>query len=900
MKQQSASRLTGSLIAFTVAAILGQSSIAAAQAHPGAKRFDISDQLLASALNEFARQSNRQILFSTDVVDAKRTRGVKGDLEPEAALRELLKGTGLTYRVTAGTILVERARERDTAAVTAAEKLIRLAQADHAAEDPGDPESEAAANRSSSFPPSADGPAVQLETIVVTGTHIRNSAPVGSPVAIYDRAYIEQTGVGSVEQFLRKIPQNFNLIDADTTQNNGNNPQANANAAFGSAVNLRGIGAGATLVLINGERIAPAGADGSFIDVSMIPLSAVERIEVLTDGASAIYGSDAVAGVVNFILRRNYDGAETALRYGGTSGGGALERSVSQLLGHSWDSGNVILTYEYFDQSGLDASRRDYIPDQGGPYLVLPEQERQSVFIAARQSLTPALDISATAFYSERSYLQDATSFGGLFRSRNTGTPQLYGATLGMELTRNDWNLSLVGNYSKTMQERTSEFSGLLESTVETPTRSEVQSFDARASGTIGRTHAGRIATSVGAGVRREEFSDLVVGGAGTGLRRTVTSLYGELVIPLASPEMQIPGMRKFDVSIAARMDDYSSIGSSTDPKVGFQWRIVDGLSLRGTYSRSFRAPLLADMSTAIVRYSQGEAENPDAPDGTTNTLFIFGGNEQLNPEKSKSYAVGLDIAPASLPGFTASLTYFSTEYRDRIATPPVVGSILSIYHQADALAPFIDLSPDPARVHDIFANNFVLDSSGLGEAGVEAIFDSRSQNLASTRTSGIEFSFSLALQNDRVGAVDLFLAGDYLLEMSNRAAETVPPVDLLNRIFNPMDFRFRSGATWKKNAVTASASINYASGYENNLVSPAERVSSWTTVDAVIGYDTPERFGGVLGDLRVMLSAQNLFDREPPPVTIPANLLPVNLGYDATNASPRGRVLAIQIEKKW
>ena len=99
--------------------------------------------------------------------------------------------------------------------------------------------------------------------------------------------------------------------------------------------------------------------NGDFVDVSNIPTAAIERIEILPDGASALYGSDAIAGVVNIILRDDFQGAETQVKYGGTPGG-RDETVVSQLLGTHWDSGKAMLVYEYSDGTPLDASARGY------------------------------------------------------------------------------------------------------------------------------------------------------------------------------------------------------------------------------------------------------------------------------------------------------------------------------------------------------------------------------------------------------------------------------------------------------------------------------------------------------------------------------------------------------------
>ena len=135
--------------------------------------------------------------------------------------------------------------------------------------------------------------------------------------------------------------------------------QSTNNREQGSSVNLRGIAEGTTLVLLNGRRLAP-GFRSAAVDISALPLSAIERVEILTDGASALYGSDAVGGVVNFILREDFEGVETRLRAGAADG--LNEYRASQALGNSWDTGNFVASVEYFQRDALDAADRDFVP----------------------------------------------------------------------------------------------------------------------------------------------------------------------------------------------------------------------------------------------------------------------------------------------------------------------------------------------------------------------------------------------------------------------------------------------------------------------------------------------------------------------------------------------------------
>jgi len=133
------------------------------------------------------------------------------------------------------------------------------------------------------------------------------------------------------------IPQNFNGGASESTVISVTGGGNAVNTVAGTGVNLRGLGNDSTLVLVNGHRVAPGNLFGNFVDISSIPLYAVERVEVVTDGASAIYGSDAVGGVVNIILGRNLDGAETRARYGRVTNGSTHERKSarqSAWLGH--------------------------------------------------------------------------------------------------------------------------------------------------------------------------------------------------------------------------------------------------------------------------------------------------------------------------------------------------------------------------------------------------------------------------------------------------------------------------------------------------------------------------------------------------------------------------------------
>jgi iron complex outermembrane receptor protein len=132
------------------------------------------------------------------------------------------------------------------------------------------------------------------------------------------------------------------------------------NINYATSVNLHGLGNDATLILLNGRRMGSSGISGNFTDISSIPAIAVQRVEIELDGASAIYGSDAVGGVVNVILRKDFEGGEFRIRGGGSTDGGADEGQVGLVLGHNWSTGGALFAYEGTSRGRLSASDRDY------------------------------------------------------------------------------------------------------------------------------------------------------------------------------------------------------------------------------------------------------------------------------------------------------------------------------------------------------------------------------------------------------------------------------------------------------------------------------------------------------------------------------------------------------------
>ncbi|MEQ8936596.1 MAG: TonB-dependent receptor plug domain-containing protein, partial [Amphiplicatus sp.] len=171
------------------------------------------------------------------------------------------------------------------------------------------------------------------DEIVVTGTNIRGVENPTVPVISFSREDIDLSGATNLEQFSRIIPQNLATQSSETLF--GGNDSTRIRQLNVTGFDLRGLGAGATLTLINGRRTANSGGAG-FVDISAIPFAAIQSIDVLTDGASAIYGADAVAGVVNILTRRDFEGVDITASVAGVTEGNKRDYDVAVTGGHNW------------------------------------------------------------------------------------------------------------------------------------------------------------------------------------------------------------------------------------------------------------------------------------------------------------------------------------------------------------------------------------------------------------------------------------------------------------------------------------------------------------------------------------------------------------------------------------
>ena len=336
--------LTGAVLATATVLASPAAALAAPLAAPTGEAVEV--QLPPGPLNaslfSLAQQTGVQIVFTSELVEGRRAPAVSGKLTADQALARLIAGSDLQVQKAGAKVLVLKARGGvfPVAATASAQTLAAASGDDQAI-----------------VQPPVEDPTLLSE--IVVGSHIRGVKDGATPVVVLSRDALDQAGQATVAEALAALPQAFNGTASEDTSSTGSDPSG-TNTSRSTGVNLRGLGADATLVLVNGRRLAGTGLKGDFADVSSIPTAAIERVEVLLGGASALYGSDAVGGVVNIVLRKRFVGAETRLLAGGATQGGASIWSLGQTIGKAWDSGSLLVSYEHSARDRLRAADRTF------------------------------------------------------------------------------------------------------------------------------------------------------------------------------------------------------------------------------------------------------------------------------------------------------------------------------------------------------------------------------------------------------------------------------------------------------------------------------------------------------------------------------------------------------------
>lgn len=229
----------------------------------------------------------------------------------------------------------------------------------------------------------------EIERISVTGSQIRGVDMEGmQPVTVISTEDIERSGASSLSELMLQVNQTRGGTGSFTTAESG--ALSTSTPAGQAAASLRGLGPSSTLTLINGRRVAAssfAAGTENFVDINSIPLAAIERVEILASGASAIYGADAVAGVINYILKKDYQGAELNLNYGNSFDDSDEGRyNLNFVLGTNIGDANLTVFADYFDRNAFNAVDRDYTrnPVLESNYSYLPKDTPNIYYWSAR------------------------------------------------------------------------------------------------------------------------------------------------------------------------------------------------------------------------------------------------------------------------------------------------------------------------------------------------------------------------------------------------------------------------------------------------------------------------------------------------------------------------------------
>lgn len=950
----------------------------------GLQHFDLAAGDAALMLNEFGRQSGLQVMFDFELPRGMKTGAVRGDFSAADALKQMLKGTPLRF---------EFVNER-TLAVTQSEPSAPGSGSDGASDRPEQPKRD------------------KLEQVLISrAVDGGTTSLLGAQAIELERADIDRSPATTVQDFLRTLPQVFG---GGPSQDTVLGREAGSNSARGSGINLRGLDAGATLVLLDGKRVAPSGTAGAFDDISNIPLSIVDHIDVLPDGVSARYGTDAVGGVVNLVTQSGRVGVQTRAMGGAVTDGAMSEWQLSQLLGQTRDTGSDLLAFEYFQRDALrsrdrwqytsnltpfggdnfdftagtpgtitDGTRFWPLPRvqsktpidpasliPGSPNLfdqykgtdITPRERRWSAFVKEDFSIAGGADLFVQGLFARREVAGTAASSFGLDllvprtnpfyvnpaggpgpvevltgTSAYFGTPEAdnnvntgnFATGLSVPVGAG-WRTSAYLAYAFEKQHQTQHglydpaaldaaladpnpataFNPFADASANNPqtlaaiagsglfkSNSNLKTASLTATGPLMALPGGVFEASVGAEYRYQSIDTLIANPgippvASGKLSRNITGLFGELRLPVIGEGNERALAKRLELSLGVRRDGFSDVGSGTVPKLGIRWSLEGGLSLRSTWTRAFKAPNLTDMVVNNSRSLLISLDDPASPDGRSTVLALFGTNPDLQPERARTWTVGAEWAPESRSDTGLSLTYFNIHYSGRIDEAEIRPDVLAL----PAFDWMVTRNPSPAAIAAACQTTIYQGQAGTCQnAQVAAILDTRLRNIALLETDGIDLIAKYAF-GIPIGRLETALNGTYLFGYSQANTPGSALTDIASTSNNPIKLKLLATATWSEGPLAATSSLKFQGGYHDELSVPTRSVSSWTTVDLQLVYAVNRDEVAWLGGTDFVLSVENLFDVYPPFL----NNQRVGVGYDQENADLYGRIVTLQLRKKW
>jgi iron complex outermembrane receptor protein len=893
-------------------------------------------------------------------------------------------------------------------------------------------------------PPPRSGEPAALESVVVTGSLLRRTdIETPSPVTVISAADIQQTGLTTISDVIRTL----------SADNSGTLPTSFglAFAAGSSGVALRGLTVNSTLVLIDGRRAAnyALADDGvrSFVDLNTIPIDSVERIEVLKDGASSIYGADAIAGVVNVILKSSYSGTESTVEVGTTQSGASSEHftATAGTGDLQTDHYNAMVSIEYQHDDRLVFTRRPFpyntndlssigglnlsdgqpalnqgsfaatvrpgtlstpgnlltgVPNPGAVTQLLspcvagqkqvvdpvqgtycswqqgvqatsdvddqPAQKRIGLYSRVTAQVNDHLQAYLNAGYYQNEVVIDLAPYQ-IQTTTPTNTTSLalpptlptgalnpndpfanatcaatpagcpfalinyaFGPvpTYNVEKNHNlrvvaglkgdiagwDYDTALVVNHSwlattwyglisykqlsSDVVNGTYNFVnpsansaatlGALAAPASKTSTTDMDSIDFRLSRSIGNLPGGPIGLGLGVEARYEAQNDPNLNPANDLQALGVSQTIGSRAIFAAYAEFGLPILRQLEVNVSGRMDHYTDFGNSANPKIGVKWTPLNGLALRATYSRGFRAPSFAENGSSVSlgfitltpqsQYASWAAlHNNDAYTNPYGLGLLNQANAVIQPEKSQSGTFGVVIEPNRHANL--SVDYYVIK-KTNVIVPPNTATGLNQYFAGqptpgyaitvdnpDPQAP--NAPPRPLIVGAPYVNANTLQTDGI-DVDLRLRFDlpaaiRYTSNIAATKILSWKMVFPGDMQQQYVGT-----EAPYILSSGAGTPRYRGSWDN-TFAFGPASVtataRYVSG--FKQTGVDATGS-DTACLYGTNISNC--RVASFTTLDLTGAYKLTDR-------LSASVAVLNATDRLPP--LNPANY--AGLNYNPT-----------------
>lgn len=873
----------------------------------------------------------------------------------------------------------------------------------------------------------------ELQTVVVTGSFIPMELNTpGVPVTVVTSEDIAATGVGTdlLDVLTKSNP--FFFGNSNIGSDNGNISSGSTNG--GSSVALRNR---ATLVLINGRRAAvnPVVASGgaNFVDVSLIPISAVERIEILSDGASATYGSDAVGGVVNLIMKTDFEGVEVGTRYGTSNNDGDYsEMSYYGVAGASIGDTSLTISTEYKHSDPLIQKDRPYArglfrtPTYAGvvnigndwyylnPSLNAPprnvdltpaqliaqgvyqgplnqtgaqqffdlasyptlliEAQRRSFTAAVNHNINESTSLFADFLYTTTntvSILNAQPVSGNVVgtnpnnpfaitvtaRNRFVTFPRIYdttnNATRAVVGLRGDlvgsWKYEIATNFNRTVSNYQNknlidaaaytaavnngtfnpfarqQATGVVEAMLGTQYRdyeSTLNGADFRVYGELFDMPAGTVSVALGADTRDERLdfvndrNDQVGGWLNATPRlpykakQKTQAYFAEVRLPVFSPSYEVTGFHSLEVSLAGRQEIYDKVNKDPFvPKFSFLWQpINDQFAVRGSFSKSFTAPSLYDLTGPLSQgFTAGinifaynaQGQNTNVQTGSRQYRSQSGSNPNLESSTSENWSVGFEWQPdGALEGLNVGLDWYDIQEENLISS--ISSSlIVSSVEQLGTASPYASLVRFgvSAAGETYFGTGTPVSAPGqMSSRPSDTVWISNSiVNVAGYWQSGADLRVRYARDTGNMGLFSGQLTMSYINEYVIQSLPTSAPFDYADTFSGSSVYpRWRAFAQfgWSYKGFTAGLNATFIPSV-TDVVTPGEpKVDSYQAFDLRFGYDFSE---GVAEGTSIDVGINNVANKFPPFIAGEGNQ-----SADINTYDPIGRFYYASIKYKF